>query len=102
MDLDPFHVIPEVTALLLHQPHRLPIFIIGDGSSTGSMAALAAWAFYLLGPSKYAASTAFAVLSLTGKIAMYRVFRANIDSSLRFYAAVVLCSSPRSFSGPPE
>lgn len=94
MDLDPIHAIPEVTALLLHQPHRLPIFIVGDGSSTGSMSALAAWAFYLLGPSKYAASTAFAVLSLTGKIAMYRVFRAHIDSSLRFYAAVATLFIP--------
>jgi hypothetical protein len=94
MDLDPIHAIPEVTALLLHQPHRLPIFIVGDGSSTGSMSALAAWAFYLLGPSKYAASTAFAVLSLTGKIAMYRVFRAHFDSSLRFYAAVATLFIP--------
>ncbi len=94
MDLDPLHVIPEVTALLLHQPHRLPIFILGDGSPTGTMSALAAWAFYLLGPSKYAASTAFAILSLTGKIAMYRVFRANLDSSQRFYAALATLFVP--------
>lgn len=94
MDLDPLHVIPEVTALLLHQPHRLPIFILGDGSPTGTMSALAAWAFYLLGPSKYAACTAFAILSLTGKIAMYRVFRANLDSSQRFYAALATLFVP--------
>ncbi len=36
--------------------------VIGVGSGTGTMSALAAWTFYLLGPSKYAASVAFAAL----------------------------------------
>ena len=45
MERDPLHVIPEVTALLLHNPHRLPINIIGAGTATGSMSALAAWSF---------------------------------------------------------
>jgi len=79
MERDPTHVIPEVTALLLQGDCRLPIRIIGTGTSTGSMSALAAWSFYLLGPSKYASGVAFASLSLCGKIGMYRVFRANTD-----------------------
>jgi hypothetical protein len=94
MEVDPLHVIPEVTALLLHEPHRLPLRIAGEGSSTGSMSALAAWAFYVLGPSKYAACTAFSILSLTGKIAMYRVFRANLDPSFRFSAALAALFVP--------
>ena len=94
MERDPLHVIPEVTALLLHTPPRLPMNIIGDGTSTGSMSALAAWAFYLLGPSKYAACIAFAMVSLTGKIAMYRVFRANLDPSFRFAAAIATLFVP--------
>jgi hypothetical protein len=94
MELDPLHVIPEVTALLLHEPHRLPLRIVGEGSSTGSMSALAAWAFYLLGPSKYAACIAFSILSLTGKIAMYRVFRANLDPSFRLSAALATLFVP--------
>ena len=88
MERDPLHLIPEVTALLLHAPHRLPINIIGEGTATASMSALAAWAFYLLGPSKYAACIAFAMLSLSGKIAMYRVFRGNLDPSFHFAAAI--------------
>ena len=94
MERDPLHVIPEVTALLLHTPHRLPMNIIGDGTSTGSMSALAAWTFYILGPSKYGACIAFAMLSLTGKIAMYRVFRANLDPSFRFLAAIATLFVP--------
>lgn len=94
MEHDPFHTMPEVTALLLHQPHHLPMMIIGTGSSTGSMSALAAWSFYLLGPSKYATGIAFAMVSLSGKIAMYRVFRANIDSSLRPLGAIATLFLP--------
>ena len=88
MERDPLHVIPEVTALLLHNRPHLPLDIIGAGSGTGTMSALAAWTFYLLGPSKYAASIAFAMLSLCGKIAIYRVFRANVDPAFRWPVAI--------------
>jgi hypothetical protein len=88
MERDPLHVIPEVTALLLHNRPHLPLGIIGAGSGTGTMSALAAWTFYLLGPSKYAASIAFAMLSLCGKIAIYRVFRANVDRAFRWPVAI--------------
>jgi len=94
MERDPLHVMPEVTALLLHKIHRLPMTIIGTGSSTGSMSALAAWCFYLLGPSKYAACIAFAMLSLCGKIAMYRVFRANVDPTFRWPVAIATLFLP--------
>jgi len=94
MERDPLNVIPEVTALLLHAPYRLPLTIVGAGTSTGSMSALAAWAVYILGPSKYAVCIAVAMLSLSGKIAMYRVFRANLASSFRFDAAVATLFVP--------
>lgn len=94
MEQNPIHTIPQVTALLLHQSHRLPIMIIGAGTSTGSMSALAAWSFYLLGPSKYATCIAFAMLSLCGKIAMYRVFRANVDRALAPFAAIATLFLP--------
>lgn len=87
MHRDSLHVMPEVTALLLQQPHRLPIWIIGSGTATGTMSALAAFAFYVIGPSKYAAGIAFSVPSLCGKIAMYRVFRAHVDPSMHRLAA---------------
>ena len=94
MEHDPLHVVPEVTALLLHRQPHLPLVIIGAGGSTGTMSALAAWTFYLLGPSMYAASIAFAMLSLCGKIGMYRVFRANIDPALRWPAAIAALFVP--------
>jgi len=94
MERDPLHIIPEVTALLLHKPYRLPLVIIGAGTSTGSMTALGAWSFYLLGPSKYATCILFAMWSLSGKVAMYRVFRANLDPAFRFTAAVATLFVP--------
>jgi len=94
MERDPLHVIPEVTALLLHNRPHLPLDIIGAGTGTGTMSALAAWTFYLFGPSKYAASIVFAMLSLCGKIAMYRVFRANVDPALRWPAAIAALFVP--------
>jgi len=94
MERDPLHVIPEVTALLLHNRPHLPIMIIGTGTGTGTMSALAAWTFYLLGPSKYAASIALAMLSLCGKIAIYRVFRANVDPAFRWPVAIAALFVP--------
>jgi len=94
MEQDPIHVIPGVTSLLLQQPHHLPLTIIGAGTATGSMSALAAWSFYLLGPSKYATCIAFAMLSLCGKLGMYRVFRSNVDPNHHFAAAVATLFIP--------
>jgi hypothetical protein len=94
MEIDPLHVVPEVTRLLLHEHPNLPLLILGAGSGTGTMAALAAWTFYLVGPSRYAACVAFAVLSLSGKIAIYRVFRGNIDPRLRWRAAIAALFVP--------
>ena len=94
MERDPLHIVPEVTALLLHRQPHLPLVIIGAGGSTGAMSALAAWTFYLLGPSKYAASVTFAMLSLWGKIGIYRVFRANVDPALRWPVAIAALFVP--------
>jgi len=94
MDVDPLRVMPEVTALLLQRPYRLPLMVAGAGTATGSMSALAAWCFYLWGPSKYAVCIAFAMLSLCGKIAMYRAFRANVDLRYRPPAAVATLFLP--------
>ena len=88
MERDPVYVIPEVTALLLHEQPNLPLVILGAGTGTGTMSALAAWTFYIIGPSQYAASVVFAALSLCGKVAIYRVFRANVDPVLRPYVAI--------------
>jgi len=94
MERDPLHVMPEVTALLLQQKVHLPVAVIGAETSTGSMSALAAWSFYLLGPSQYATSIVFAMFSLCGKIAIYRVFRSNLDPAFRVHAAIAALFVP--------
>lgn len=94
MERDPLHVIPEVTALLLHNRSHLPLLILGAGTSTGTMSGLAAWTFYLLGPSRYAACIALAMLSLCGKVSIYRVFRANVDSGLHWPVAIAALFVP--------
>lgn len=94
MERDPIHIIPEVTALLLHGRPHLPFMVIGAGSGTGTMSALAAWTFYLIGPSRYAASVALAILSLCGKVAIYRVFRANVDPAFRWPVAIAALFVP--------
>jgi hypothetical protein len=94
MERDPLHVVPEVTALLLHNRPNLPLVILGAGTGTGTMSALAAWTFYLLGPSRYAACVAFAILSLSGKIGIYRVFRANVDPAFRWPVAIAALFVP--------
>ncbi len=94
MERDPAHAIPEVTALLLRNTPKLPLLVLGAGTGTGTMSALAAWTFYLLGPSKYAACVAFALLSLWGKIGIYRVFRANVDPAFRWPMAIAALFVP--------
>jgi hypothetical protein len=94
MERDPGRMFPEVVSLLLHRPHRLPLFIVGSGTATGSMSALASFSFYLLGPSKYATCVVFGILSLCGKIAMYRVFRGNVGPSYRWAAALATLFIP--------
>jgi hypothetical protein len=94
MERDPAYVMPEVTALLLHDQPHLPLSVRGAGSGTGSMSALAAWTFYLFGPSRYAASVAFAMLSMSGKIAIYRVFRANVEPECRWWVAIAALFVP--------
>ena len=94
MERDPIRVIPEVTTLLLHGRPNLPVMIIGAGTGTGTMSALAAWTFYLLGPSRYAACVAFAVLSLCGKLGIYRVFRAHVEPNRRWQMALAALFVP--------
>lgn len=94
MERDPVRVIPEVTTLLLHGRPNLPVMIIGAGTGTGTMSALAAWTFYLLGPSRYAACVTFAVLSLCGKLGIYRVFRAHVAPIRRWQMALAALFVP--------
>ena len=75
--------VPAVVRLLLHLDSSLPFTVMGEGSSTGSMAAIAAiWAFFLAG-SLQAMCTAMAVVAFAAKVAMYRCLRGAFEVSLR-------------------
>ena len=94
MQAQPSQMIPEVTALLLHNESQIPFTIIGNGHSTGSMSAISAYIFYVLGPSKYACCLVIAVFSFLGKIAIYRVLRSNLEEQLRPMLAVAALLVP--------
>lgn len=68
-------LIPELFLALLQRSHNFPIPILLDGSSTGSMNALAGLLVFLLGDSMFQLSIGVAILSLFGQLAIYRVFR---------------------------
>lgn len=57
----------EVTALLLQREHRIPYDVL-DGSSTGSMQAVAIWLAFLLGNSLFASALLIAVCSYASKV----------------------------------
>jgi hypothetical protein len=75
MRLDPGEYVPEVLRLLFHQEAQLPIDIIGAGSSTGSMAALAGLLTFITGGSLYTLSLCVSIGSHFGLVALYRAFR---------------------------
>jgi hypothetical protein len=47
---EPGRFLPEVIRLLLHADHDLPMYVLGQGSSTGSMSAISALLGVAVGP----------------------------------------------------
>jgi hypothetical protein len=75
MRYDPGQFIPEVVKLLFHQEAKLPIEIIGVGTSTGTMSAVAGFLILVTGGSIYTASCCVAVGAHFGQVALYRGLR---------------------------
>jgi len=83
---------PEVLKLLLHLDTQFPFTVSGEGSTTGSMGAIAAiWGFFLAG-SVQAMCMAMSMVALLTKVAMYRSLRTTFEERLRpgIFAAFVL------------
>ena len=92
---------PEVVKLGLHLDVSLPFAVSGEGGTTGSMSAIAAfWAFFLAG-SLQASCTAMGVVALVSKVAMYRSLRDAFDPGLRpgILTAFVLIPTVAFWSG---
>lgn len=71
----PGRFLPEVLRLVLQQEAGVPFRIIGAGSSTGSMAGIAALLFVITGGSLYATIALVVVTAYLGKLALYRALR---------------------------
>lgn len=73
-------VFPETASLFLHGEFRLPLEVVGVGS-TGTMQAIAVWLLFLLGDSLYAAALVITVFSYLAKIMMYRALRGDFTQA---------------------
>lgn len=86
---DPARFLPEVIRLLLHADHDLPLYVLGQGSSTGSMSAASALLGMVVGPSLTTQGAIIACASYTGKCASHSVFRAGLSSEAQRSVAMV-------------
>ncbi len=83
----------EVVALLLQQEHRLPFEIL-DGSSTGSMQAVAVILAFLLGNSLFASALLIAVFSYASKVLVFRALKRHTSATQHPALRVAILLSP--------
>ncbi|MCA9643864.1 MAG: hypothetical protein KC492_24390, partial [Myxococcales bacterium] len=86
--IDPSTALPGVFRLLVQQEHRLPMWVLGQGTSTGSMSAVSGLLGIFVGSSLTAQGAVIGVVSYSGKCACYSVFRVGLDARSRFLLAV--------------
>jgi len=73
---------PEIFALFIHEPPHLPMDVIGAGSSTGSLVAVAALLLHLLGGSLLGVCVLLSTLAYLARIMMLRVFLEELPQEL--------------------
>ncbi len=87
---------PEVLKVILHMQSAFPAYVAGDvGSSSSTMAGLAAPVCYLFGPSLLAACVVTSVLGWFGQLFLYRVACEELreaDRSAAGYAILLMPS----------
>jgi hypothetical protein len=65
-------IAPELVKVFFHvEDYQLPFEILGGATPTGSQTVIAAWLFFGLGDSLYAASMAVSLFAFFGKLALY-------------------------------
>lgn len=93
---DPGDMLPEVARLLFQQDHRLPMHVLGEGTSTGSMCAISALLGLLVGASLTTQGALIGLLSFTGKCASHTVFRRGLAPEAQRVIAVAQLLVPTS------
>lgn len=91
---NPTHYLPEVGSLLFQLEHELPFYIIGEGSSTGSMAALAAILSAVWSNELYVAGAVVGVASTAGAILTHSVVREDLQAKMRLPVCIALLLVP--------
>jgi hypothetical protein len=94
MQLDPVVYVPEVATYFLQGRVSLPVGQLWEGSSTGSMAAAAAFILLVSGSSLWAACLVTASLAFFGKLALYDVLRERLPPGEHRRAAVAMLLLP--------
>jgi hypothetical protein len=92
---DPGRFLPELWALIVHEPSLWPFPVLGEGGSTGTMSGISGLLQVLLGESIYAVCVALSVAAFFGQLALYRVFRELFPESVwpRLLLATMLVPS---------
>ena len=72
---------PRLLAMVFQQESNWLLLPTPNPSSTSSMAGIAGWMVYLLGPSLYAHCICVSMATFFAKLGIYRVFRASFESS---------------------
>lgn len=96
MTYDPVTFVPLTLRLLLHDREVVfPFFVLGLGTSTGSMVAITGFISIFNGGSIYGTTMLVALWSFFGKIALYHAFRLRVPAALqpRVLVAILLIPS---------
>jgi hypothetical protein len=94
LDADFARFAPELGRLALHLDTNLPFVVFGDGTSSGTMCALAGLLVFVAGPSMLSMCLVVSCLSWFGQLCLYRIARAELDPDERPVARVAFLFVP--------
>ncbi|MEZ4326484.1 MAG: hypothetical protein R3B40_14820, partial [Polyangiales bacterium] len=94
MRMDPLRMVPEVFDVLIQREPFLPFHVRGQGSSTGSMAAISAFLNLVVGGSLAVQGAVIGLVSFTGKCAAHSTFREGVGPRAQRMVAVAQLMLP--------
>jgi hypothetical protein len=95
MKYDPATFVPLNLAILFQQQDiALPFYVLGAGTSTGSMSALDGFISLIDGESIFGTSLVIALWAFFGKLSMYHAFRLRVPPELRLRVLVAVLLVP--------
>lgn len=87
---DFWELLPEVIRVIFHEKTPLPVPVLGEGHSTGTMICLSAFIFLVLGDSIYSACMIVSIFSFFARVAIYTAFKSAFGA-LQWKAIAVAC-----------